>query len=277
MTTPESASAIGGIVLAGGRSVRLGMDKATLDWHGSPLVERVARLLARGIGGGPIVIVRAHGDTSPVPPVFESASDPLPDAGPLVGLLEGLRRLEGRVESAIAVPCDLPLLHPVTIRALAHRLTATAAEMAAPTDADGRILPLPGAWRITAIQALATAVEAGERSPARSAASLEVAAIPLHELAADAQVAAADPDLTSLRDIDCPADLGDLLSSPPRVRVARDGRVTAPHAWTLGDVAAATGGDPEGPCAVNGLPVEFDPRFPLAERDAISLPPALDL
>ena len=32
------------VVLAGGRSSRMGADKAALDWHGSPLVRRVAAL-----------------------------------------------------------------------------------------------------------------------------------------------------------------------------------------------------------------------------------------
>ncbi|MGL6280123.1 MAG: molybdenum cofactor guanylyltransferase, partial [Gaiella sp.] len=36
---------LGGIVLAGGRSTRMGVDKATVDWHGTPLVSHVAALV----------------------------------------------------------------------------------------------------------------------------------------------------------------------------------------------------------------------------------------
>ena len=47
-----------GIVLAGGRSSRMGAPKAWLDWHGSTLLRRTCGLVARGTGG-PVVVVRA--------------------------------------------------------------------------------------------------------------------------------------------------------------------------------------------------------------------------
>ena len=40
-----------GIVLAGGRSSRMGTPKAWLDWHGSTLLRRVCGLVARGAEG----------------------------------------------------------------------------------------------------------------------------------------------------------------------------------------------------------------------------------
>ena len=280
MTRPESASAVGGIVLAGGGSRRLGHDKASLDWHGTKLVERVARLLARGIGGGPIVVVGPHGepDRFDLPKVnFESACDPVPDAGPLVGLLEGLHALEGRVESAVVAACDLPLLHPVTVRTLAQRLASGDFDVAAPTDANELLLPLPGAWRVSAAAQITAVIEDGGRSLRMAASRMKVLTLPLPSLAADQHVAQSDPQLRSLIDVDSATDLEELLSAPPRVRLARDGRILTPNAWTLGELAATSGGDPEGPCVVNGLPIEFDPRFPLAERDAVAMPPAVDL
>ena len=38
---------VAGILLAGGRSQRMGRDKASLPWHGSTLARRAAGLLAR--------------------------------------------------------------------------------------------------------------------------------------------------------------------------------------------------------------------------------------
>ncbi|MEA2301885.1 MAG: molybdenum cofactor guanylyltransferase, partial [Solirubrobacteraceae bacterium] len=43
-----------GIVLAGGRSSRMGAPKACLEWHGSTLVRRVAGILGRTLDG-PVV------------------------------------------------------------------------------------------------------------------------------------------------------------------------------------------------------------------------------
>jgi molybdopterin-guanine dinucleotide biosynthesis protein A len=46
------------IVLAGGRSSRMGSPKAALEWHGSTLLRRVTGLVARAVDG-PVVVVRA--------------------------------------------------------------------------------------------------------------------------------------------------------------------------------------------------------------------------
>ena len=272
MTTSERAAAVGGIVLAGGASTRLGADKATLDWHGFLLYERVARLLARGLGGGPIVVVDRFGSGLSGPDWLERTTDSEPDAGPLVGLLAGFEALAGRVDSAVVVPCDLPLLHPAVVRTLAQSLASGQFDVAAPmSQTEDRVLPLPGAWSLGATEAIRRALAAGQRSPARVAEGLRCSPLTLASLADDPEVSQSDPDLDSLRDIDTPGDRTTLLSSPPKVRVGRSGRVSTAQAWTLGELASATGGDPDGPCVVNGLPIEFDPAFPLARRDAISM------
>ena len=45
------------IVLAGGMSERMGAPKALLDWHGAPLVHRVAGILVRVCD--PVIVVAA--------------------------------------------------------------------------------------------------------------------------------------------------------------------------------------------------------------------------
>ena len=48
----------GAIVLAGGKSSRMGSSKAALAWHGSTLLRRVTGLALRTVDG-PVVVVRA--------------------------------------------------------------------------------------------------------------------------------------------------------------------------------------------------------------------------
>src|SRR6266571_1353357 len=48
-----------GVVLAGGRSSRMGTPKAALEWHGSTLLRRTVGILARATGG-PVVVDRAE-------------------------------------------------------------------------------------------------------------------------------------------------------------------------------------------------------------------------
>ncbi|MDF3051507.1 MAG: molybdopterin-guanine dinucleotide biosynthesis protein A-like protein [Pseudonocardia sp.] len=52
-----------GVVLVGGRSVRMGASKAALEWHGSTLLRRTVGAVARVVDG-PVVIVREPGRCS---------------------------------------------------------------------------------------------------------------------------------------------------------------------------------------------------------------------
>ncbi|MFN7960045.1 MAG: molybdenum cofactor guanylyltransferase [Thermoanaerobaculia bacterium] len=89
-----------GVVLAGGRSLRMGKDKALLELGGEPLVALAARRLARIVQE--VVIAdagRSYLETWP------SISDG-PGAGPVAGLLGAAARFPGRCLLALA--CDLP-------------------------------------------------------------------------------------------------------------------------------------------------------------------------
>jgi hypothetical protein len=54
----------GAIILAGGRSTRMGSPKAALGWHGSTLLRRVTGIVARSVDG-PVVVVSAPGQALP--------------------------------------------------------------------------------------------------------------------------------------------------------------------------------------------------------------------
>src|ERR671910_436371 len=75
-----------GIVLAGGRSRRVGTPKAWLDWHGSTLLRRACGIVARGTSG-PVLVVRAPGQELP----------PLPDG---VRVVEDAREGQGPLPAA---------------------------------------------------------------------------------------------------------------------------------------------------------------------------------
>ena len=60
-----------GIVLAGGRSSRMGTPKAALEWHGSTLLRRTVGIVTR-VTDGPVVVVRAPGQSLPARPARTS-------------------------------------------------------------------------------------------------------------------------------------------------------------------------------------------------------------
>ena len=90
-----------GLILAGGRSTRMGRPKAALEWHGSTLLRRVVGLVARAVDG-PVIVVRAPGQELPgLPREVEQVEDAREGRGPLQGLAAGLRAVEGRARAAL--------------------------------------------------------------------------------------------------------------------------------------------------------------------------------
>ena len=108
------------IVLAGGRSTRLGRDKATTPLLGVPLLQRVLDRLA-GLMDECVIVTRPgqklDGVATGASRVIE---DLFPDNGPLGGLYTGLISIESPI--AIAVACDMPLLQPPLLRELLRLL-----------------------------------------------------------------------------------------------------------------------------------------------------------
>ena len=90
-----------GVVLAGGLSTRMGCDKALLDWHGRPLIERqLDTLRASGVGE-----VRVSGHR----PDYCGIADVRPQLGP-VGGLAGIAEAVTADVDLLLVPVDMPLL-----------------------------------------------------------------------------------------------------------------------------------------------------------------------
>jgi molybdopterin-guanine dinucleotide biosynthesis protein A len=133
-----------GIVLAGGRSRRMGRPKASLEWEGSTLAARVAGVLHAALDG-PIVVVGAPGQAlPPLPPRTEIARDAREGRGPLEGLAAGLRTVGDRASSAFVAAVDLPFLSPDAVHLIVSALEA-GAEAAVPF-AQGRPHPLAAAY-----------------------------------------------------------------------------------------------------------------------------------
>src|SRR3954471_8794142 len=109
---------VAGIVLAGGRSSRMGSPKAALEWHGSTLLHRICGIVGRAVGG-PVVVVRAPGQELPgLPDGVEVAGDAREGPGPLQGIAAGLHAVRDDAEAAYVSSTDVPLLHPRFVAAV---------------------------------------------------------------------------------------------------------------------------------------------------------------
>ncbi|MFR9710849.1 molybdenum cofactor guanylyltransferase [Paenibacillus sp. MB22_1] len=116
------------IILAGGRSSRMGSDKALLELGGLTVLERLIRELETVasrivIAGGTKAVYERFGK--------EVVTDRYPGAGPLAGLHAGLESSTTRWNLAVA--CDTPFANRGLFRALLERAEA-AEETAARVD-----------------------------------------------------------------------------------------------------------------------------------------------
>jgi molybdenum cofactor guanylyltransferase len=193
-----------GIVLAGGRSTRMGSPKAALEWRGSTLLEGVVDAVGRATGR--VVVVRAPGQELPALPAGVAVvEDARRDRGPLEAMLAGMRAVAAEAEIVFVAAVDLPFLHPAivsrVIRALGPGLDAAVPIVA------GRPQPLAAAYRIGLLPLVAELAGGPTRRMGELLDRARVARLDEAVLLADPAVAAADPRLAGLGDLDTPADL----------------------------------------------------------------------
>jgi len=103
----------GAIILCGGRSSRMGLDKATLPFGAELMLQRVVRIVSEVIELSAIVVVAAPDQILPeLPATVTIARDEYLDRGPLEGLAAGFRAMRKHVEAVYVTSCDAPLLVP---------------------------------------------------------------------------------------------------------------------------------------------------------------------
>lgn len=169
------------IILAGGKSSRMGQDKALMEIQGQPLLNRTFACVA------PLathtIVVTPHSDRYRplLPHTVQWVADPL-DAqgetqGPLMGFAQGLAQVQ--TPWTIAVACDLPNLD----RSAIARWHQALPQLTAPTLAyvpryGDRWEPLCGFYRQSSLASLAPFLTSGGRSFQRWLATVTVEAIP---------------------------------------------------------------------------------------------------
>lgn len=147
---------IGGIVLCGGQSLRMGRPKAWLPFGDEVLLQRVVRILGEVVQ--PIVVVAAAGQALPaLPHGVEIVRDDVEYRGPLAGLVAGLTALNGRVDAAYLSGCDLPFLSPAFVR----RMIAFAAT--AVPRVDGYLHPLAAVYSMSVAHSARALLDADQR------------------------------------------------------------------------------------------------------------------
>ncbi|CAN7443834.1 molybdenum cofactor guanylyltransferase MobA [Paraburkholderia sp. DD10] len=160
---------ITGLVLAGGRGMRMGgADKGLQALHGEPLAAHVLKRLAPQAGALLISANRHPEAYAALGAPFGATvvADTLPGfPGPLAGLLAGLRAAGSAY--VLSAPCDTPGLPDDLGTRLAHALDSSEADIATATtcDAQGQVSlhPVFALLRTDLADDLSAFLDAGER------------------------------------------------------------------------------------------------------------------
>ncbi|WAC55054.1 molybdenum cofactor guanylyltransferase [Gordonia sp. SL306] len=174
MAQQDAEQRVAGIVLAGGRSRRMGRDKAALEWEGEPMLARVVRVV--GERCQPVLVV-ANEESAAYRSLYGTGgpeaqwvTDEAPGTGPLGGLAVGLARAaEAGAEWAFVCATDMPLISVDLVDELMRGVT-TSNQVVIATDAQ-RDHPMAGVYRTDVAGTLGRLTDGGER---RMLAALEL-------------------------------------------------------------------------------------------------------
>jgi len=274
----------------------MGTPKAALEWHGSTLLRRTVGIVARATSG-PVVVVRASGQQLPdLPNGTTIIDDPREGKGPVQGIAAGLAALAGQAQTAFVTSTDLPFLHPAFIRRVLRVLDQPDGDpeggepeggepdgrpdVALPV-ARGYPQPLAAAYR-TGLAGLAERLVKEDRlRPAFLFAECAVTRLDDAQLLTDPVLAALDPDLDSVLNVNTPDDYAQARRRPaPEVTVqlfgalVKPGRPGGPRPVRAATVQAAADAvglpfDRHVTAALNGDQITRDREAPLAQGDTV--------
>lgn len=137
----EFSPKLNGLVLAGGKSVRLGQDKGSLNWHGKEQRYHIFEVLREYCQE---VFISESETREPRQSLFPIITDTFKDLGPFGAILSAFR--ERPANAFVVLACDLPLFDKVTLDDLiTHRnISSIATTFESPYD--GLPEPLAAIW-----------------------------------------------------------------------------------------------------------------------------------
>lgn len=200
---PEKiAMRLGAVILAGGRSSRMGQPKEALPFAGDTLLGHCCRQLAASCAPVLVLARNAAQTLPPLPAAVERLADTEPDPGPLRALLQAMDHLAthhgfAAGDAVLLTGCDMPFWSPAAIDGLRRALGDD--DLVMPRH-NGALQALAALYRLRLRPAIAALLAAGQRAPKALLPGdkrRELDEISLRQL---------DPDLLFLRNINTPAD-----------------------------------------------------------------------
>jgi molybdenum cofactor guanylyltransferase len=167
-SSPQLPDSLSVLILAGGRSSRMGRDKASIEIDRVPMVRRIYNAAAgcREIVPAQIAIVTPWIDRyrSILPATCRSIAEPTPPQGPLVAFASGLAEIS--TAWVLLLACDLPNLSTSLLQSWIDELPSIPDRSMAylPKHAQKGWEPLCGFYRHSCQESVQTYINNGGRS-----------------------------------------------------------------------------------------------------------------
>ena len=190
----------GAVILCGGRSTRMGRDKATLPFGDATLLERVVAIL-QPLVDEVTVVGRRDQDLPTLPDGVAIAYDAVEDLGPLGGLQAALTHT--RSDAVYVTGCDTPFLAPSFVTLLFDALGDARIAVA---EQGGFTHPLAAVYRRDVLPVVEGLLAAERMRPVFLFEEVETAYV------RDEQLRAADPELRSLQNLNTPEAYAEALA-----------------------------------------------------------------
>lgn len=193
---------LGAIVLCGGQSTRLGIDKTELIFRGQTFLELVVRQVSK-VARHVVLVGRINSESHHLAGNIISLQDERDGLGPLEGMRVGLKCLDDRnVPLAFVTSCDVPLLKPELIQFLiSHRRKHSAI---VPVDG-ARVYGMTAIYQTDLHSRIEARLENKQLRVSELADAFDARKVPVNELKD------VDPNLDSMTNINSVKDYQALL------------------------------------------------------------------
>lgn len=159
----QSVPVLNGLVLAGGKSVRMGFDKTTIEWHGKEQREYMADLLKEICTD---IFISCRADQQQEINNYKTIADTFTGLGPYGAILSAFR--ENPDAAWLVVASDLPLIDKATLQYLKDYRNPSAVATTFESPHDGLPEPLITIWEPKAYAILLSFLAQGYSCPRKA-------------------------------------------------------------------------------------------------------------
>jgi molybdopterin-guanine dinucleotide biosynthesis protein A len=162
-STSAEKPVLNGLVLAGGKSKRMGKDKSLINWHGKEQLYHIADLLKPFCSE---VFISCRKEQLHLITGYQAIADSYEDMGPYGAILSAFHHNADR--AWLVVACDLPLLNTETFSYLMQQRDPQAMATTFESPHDGLPEPLITIWEPKSMNILLASLPNGYQCPRKA-------------------------------------------------------------------------------------------------------------